>query len=1040
MNKKINLIEGAMKYRQIVLAFVFVMMVLGAIGLINMPRREYPEFTIRQGVIVGIYPGATSLEVEEQLTKEVENYIFSYEEVDKEETHSVSKEGMMYIVVELHDNIHNSDKVWSKLRHGLAELKAQLPSGVVALVGNNDFGDTSALLITLSSEKKSYRQLEVILEDLEDDIRKINSVSKIKRFGIQDEEINVYIQEDKLNEYKIDPISILSVFKMHEFQDYSGELDNGELVYPVHVPSHFESEKDLMNQIIYSDPQGNNIRLKDIARIERKYKDPDSFIRNNDNNALLLSLEMQKGKNIVHFGNDVKEVLDQFSERADKDVEINIISDLPDVVDDSISHFLVEFLIAIVAVIIVTMILLPFRMAAVAGVTIPISILITLGIMQMVGIQLHVVSLAGLIVVLGMVVDNAIVVVDKHIEKLEFGETPWNAAWKAATELIVPVFSATLAIIAAFSPTILFLTGMAKDFVESFPVTIGIALIVSMLVAVLLVPLMCYIFIKRGLHEHKKGNSTEKKNFLDRAQAWYDAVLEWTFRNGKVTIGLGILSIVTGVLLFKNLDMKLFPAMERKQFPVEVYLAEGSSLDQTQTVVDSLAHLLLKDDRITNVASFIGTASPRFNDLYAPHQAAKNFGQLMVNTVSDEATIEILDEYSRRYRNHFPGANIKWKQLAAEDFESPIEIRISGDSIPQLKEIAEKVKQILQENEQITWARNDWGEMRQGIRVRLDENKANQLGYAKTLVATSLMASLDGLPLTTIWEGDYPVNVKLIKENEERDEVDDLKNQYISSPLTMEALPLRSIATLEPEWTEGMIAHRNGVRTVTVKAEVERGIVPSNVFKEIQPELEKLELPQGYLIDYGGDYETTEENLIPLIYSLLTSVVLIFFILLVEFKTSRRALLIMSTMLMSIPGVALGLTLTGYPFGLTSFVGIIGLVGIVVRNGIILVDYAMQLVVNEGYTYKEAGIAAGKRRMRPIFLTAMAAAMGVVPMIISRSPLWGPLGTVLCFGLIIGMILTLLILPVLYWKVSGNGPHRKKDIPSIQMNQLKIEK
>lgn len=1031
MKKKINLIEGAMKYRQIVLAFVFVMMVLGVIGLLNMPRREYPEFTIRQGVIVGIYPGATSLEVEEQLTKEVENYIFSYEEVDKEETHSVSREGMMYIVVELNDNIHNSDKVWSKLRHGLDELKAQLPAGVLALVGNNDFGDTSALLITLSSEKKSYRQLEEILEDLEDDIRKINSVSKIKRFGIQDEEINVYIQEDKLNEYNINPVSILSVFKIHEFQDYSGELDNGEQVYPVHVPPHFESEKDLMEQIIYSDPEGNTIRLKDIARIERNYKDPDSFIRNNGNNALLLSLEMQKGNNIVHFGDDVKEVLNRFSEHADKDLKINIISDLPDVVDASISHFLVEFFIAIVAVIIVTMILLPFRIAAVAGVTIPVSILITLSIMQMAGVQLHIVSLAGLIVVLGMVVDNAIVVVDKHIEKLEQDETPWNAAWKAATELIVPVFSATLAIIAAFFPMILFLEGMARDFVESFPVTIGIALVISMMVAVLLVPLMCYVFIKKGLHEPKKENSQEKKNFLDRAQAWYDNVLEWTFRHGKLTIGLGILSVVLGVLLFQTLEMKLFPAMERKQFPVEVYLPEGSSLDQTRAVVDSLDHLLRQDERVTNVASFIGTGSPRFNDLYAPHQAAKNFGQLMVNTVSEEATIEILDEYSRKYRNHFPGANIKWKQLAAEDFESPIEIRVSGDDIKQLKEITEKVKRIVQDNEQTTWVRSDWGEMRQGIRVRLNENKANQLGYAKTLVGLSLMTSLDGLPLTTIWEGDYPVNVKLIKEQDKRDEIEDIKDHYISSPLTMEALPLRSIATLEPEWTEGMIAHRNGIRTITVKAELERGIIPSSIFKGIQTELEKLELPNGYFIDYGGDHESTEENLIPLIYSLLTSVVLIFFILLVEFKTSRRALLIMSTMLMSVPGVALGLTLTGYPFGLTSFVGVIGLVGIVVRNGIILIDYAMQLVVNEGYTYKEAGIAAGKRRMRPIFLTAMAAAMGVVPMIISRSPLWGPLGAVLCFGLIIGMILTLLVLPVLYWKVSGSGPHSKKDIPAI---------
>lgn len=1030
MNKKINLVEAAMRYRQIILAFVICMMVLGIFALKNMPRREYPEFTIRKGVIVGIFPGATSLEVEEQLTTTVENYIFGYEEVNKEKTQSNSSEGMMTIFVELNDNVHDADRFWSKLRHGLDELKMQLPTGVLALVGNNDFGDTSALLITMSSDKKSYRELEEVLKDLEADIRKINSVSKIKRYGTQKEEIYVYIQQEKLNEYNINPTVIFASFKLQESLNYSGQLDNGEIILPVHVPPRFKAEEDLMEQIIYSDPLGNIIRLKDVARIERKYEDPDSFIRNNGNNALLLSLEMQKGNNIVRFGNDVKETLAKFSDKATDDVKINIISDLPDVVDHSISHFMVEFLMAILAVIIVTMMLLPFRVAAVAGVTIPVSILITLGIMQLVGIQLHIVSLAGLIVVLGMVVDNAIVVIDNHIEKLDQRETPWNAAWKAATELFIPVLSATAAIIASFFPMMLFLTGMGGDFVGTFPVTIGIALVVSLIVAVLLVPFMCYVFIKKGLHKEYSETGNTTKSFLDRVQNSYDSMLEWTFRNAKTTLTLGALSVLAGIALFGTVDQKLFPAMERSQFPVEIYLPEGSSLKKTEAVIDSLERMLMRDPRVTNVASFVGTGSPRFNDLYAPHMPAKNFGQLMVNTISNEATNEILQGYSEKYSQIFPEAVIKWKQLALEDFEAPIEVRISGDNLADMKQMAEKVEQTLKTNPDITWVRNDWGEMRQGISVQLDRNKASQLGYAKTLVAASLMTSLDGLPVTTIWEGDYPVRVVLLKEETQRDNIDDLENHYVSSPLTMESLPLRSIATLQPEWTEGSIARRNGVRTITVKADVQRNLIPSTIFKIIRPKIEELEIPEGLSLSYGGDYEASVRNMIPLSYSLATSILLIFFILIIQFKTTRRALLIMSTMLMSILGAALGLKLTGYPFGMTSFIGLMGLAGIVVRNGIILIDYAMHLVTQEGYTYQEAALAAGKRRMRPIFLTAMAAAMGVVPMIISGSPLWGPLGAVICFGLIVGMVLTLMILPVLYWKVSGNGP-KKEELASI---------
>ena len=490
-----------MRHRQIILAFVVVMMTIGVFALLNMPRNEFPDFTIRQGVIVGVFPGATSEEVEDQLTVKVENYLFGYEEVNKDKTYSQSSEGRMIIFVELNDDVHDADKFWSKLRHGLDELKMQLPAGVIALVGTNDFGDTSALLITMSSEKKGYRELSEIMKDLESEVRRIPSVSKIKRYGEQQEKIFVYIQTEKLNEYNIQPSSILASFKIQDALTYAGSLDNGDLILPVHLPARFQSEADLAEQIVYSDPQGNIIRLKDVARIERKYDKPDNYIRNNGNNALLLSLEMQKGFNIVQYGEEVSHAIEDFKSRIDKDVKINIISNQPEVVDHAISHFMREFLIAIISVILVTMILLPLRVSSVAAITIPISILITLGIMQMVGLQLDIVSLAGLIVVLGMVVDNAIVVIDNHIEKLDQGVAPWDAAWQAATELFVPVLSATAAIIASFMPLMLFLKGMAGDFIGAFPLTIAIALIISMVVAVLLVPVICYLFIKNGLHK-----------------------------------------------------------------------------------------------------------------------------------------------------------------------------------------------------------------------------------------------------------------------------------------------------------------------------------------------------------------------------------------------------------------------------------------------------------------------------------------------------------------------------------------------------------
>ena len=1026
MQKKTNLVEAAMKYYQIVIALVMVAIALGVFGLMNMPRNEFPDFTIRQGVIVGIYPGASSDEVEEQLTTEVENYIFGYAEVNKEKTHSESKEGKMFIYVELNDEVSNADQFWSKLRHGLDELKMQLPSGVLALIGTNDFGDTSALLITLSSKEKSYRELEDILKELEADVRKIPSVSKIKTFGEQKEKVFVYVQAEKLNEYHIQPAHIFAAFQMQDAINYAGDLDNGELVLPVHLPPKFQSVEDIEQQMIYADPQGNIIRIKDIARVEKKYEEPSGYIRNNSNSAILLSLEMQKGNNIVQYGEEVNRAIEKFQSKHSEDVEINIISNQPEVVDQSISHFLKEFIIAILSVILVTLLLLPFRVSSVAAITIPISILITMGIMQFMGIQLDIVSLAGLIVVLGMVVDNAIVVIDNHLDQLDHGETPWNAAWKSATELFIPVLSATAAIIASFMPLMFFLKGMAGDFVGSFPITIAIALTISMFVAVFLVPFMCYLFIKQGLHE--RAHKRKRASLLDLVQKFYDKGLVLAFRFPKTTLLIGLSSIIAAVLIFQSIDQKMFPAMDRKQFAVEVYLPEGSSLSKTERVMDTLEQILMKDSRITNVASFIGNGSPRFHQVYAPHMPAKNYGQILVNTTSIKVTEEILDDYVQKYRNAFPDAEVKWKQLAMENFKAPIEIRISGDDIKSLHETADRVKEILQKNEKITWVRDSWQEKRPGLMVDLDKNKAMQLGYTNTMVNTSLMIALNGMPITTIWEDDYPINVTLIEEEEEHDELEDLNNQYVTSFLSMNSLPLRTVGHIKPEWTEGSICRRNGVRTISVLADVERGAIYAKVLSQVKPQIDALEMAEDQEINYGGELEQMIENYIPMGYSLAFSLVLIFFILILQFKTSRRALVIMSTMLLSLFGAALGLKIVGYPFGLTSFIGIIGLMGITVRNGIILVDYAMQLVSKEEYSFKEAGIQAGKRRMRPIFLTSMAAAMGVVPMILSDSPLWGPLGTVICFGLIFGMILTLYILPVLYWKTTGKDQAQQSSL------------
>ena len=1030
--EKVGIIQAAMRNKNIILLITVVLMLIGVVALLKMPRNEFPQFTIRQGVVVGVYPGATSAEVEAQLTREVENYIFSYQEVKKAKTYSQSKEGMMYIFVELNDNVKNADQFWSKLKHGLSELKMTLPTGVVALIANSDFGDTSAMLITLSSDTKSYKDLEEQLKKLEAECRKIPATSKIKHFGLQKEKIFVNVKPEKLNEYNIKTISLLGSYQSNGMINSAGVLKDGKTNLAVHLPANFESEKDLVNQIVYSDPRGNVVRLKDIASIERRYDDPDSYIKQNGKKTILLSLEMQPGNNIVEFGKDVEKALATFQKQCPKDIQVAKISELPKYVDDSVSNFMEEFLIAIVAVILVTLILLPFRVALVAAITIPIAVLITLGCLYFLGVELNTVSLAALILVLGMIVDNSIVVIDNHVEKIDHGFSVWHAAIKSAKELVAPIVVATLAIFAAFWPLGFMVPGSAGEFMQPMPIVVGVALLSSIAVALLLVPYLNYVFIKKGLKkaEGKKSN----KSMLDRLQAIFDAALEKAFRYPKTVLTITVATIVLAIILFKSLNQELFPEMERNQFAVEVYLPTGASIESTAKIVDSLENVLIKDKRVTNVTSFIGTSSPRFHTVYAPHMPSPNYGQLLVNTISDKATRAVVNEYNVKYSNNFPNAHVKWKILAMQ-FQPSIEIRISSDSIKDIRKVQSQVDSMIKRTKGIAWARNDWNEKLQNINVTIDRDRANILGYQKGFVGTSLMVGLDGIPLTTIWENDYPVEVRLTQDNGAVKDINSIQNQYITSMSSFKAMPLRSFATCSPQWTEGTIVRRNGTRTMTIQIDNVPGFISNNIFEELRPQIDALKLPEGTSINYGGDLEASFESLVPMAIALLLSIVLIFFIILFQFKKIKLSLLIMSTMLLVLPGVAIGLTVTGYAFSITAFIGIISLCGMVVRNGIILIDYARELHEKEKLTVRAAALAAGKRRMRPIFLTAAAAAVGVIPMIASRSPLWGPLGTVICFGLLISMVLTLFALPVLYSFAYSDKKNKKSKwaIPTSAM-------
>ncbi len=1031
MKKKGQLIEWAMEHHVIPLAIATVLFALGIFGLFNMPRNEFPDFTIRQGVIVGIYPGASSEQVEEQLTKKVEEYLFSNNEVDKTKTYSYSRDGMMYIFVEVADRVNGPDTkaFWNKIKNGMLLLQGQLPKEVKGFYVNSDFGSTSALLLAVESPTRNYKELERNVEAIEAELRHVKDVAKISHTGNLNEQIGVYVDNNKLLQYGITANTIMQVLQNEGAISAAG-IEKGTVIdRPIHLTSFYKTEADLAEQVIRRDDNGNLVRLRDIATLKREYEEPDSYVTSNGTKSIIVSLEMATGKNVVQFGKELEKRLDKVKQHLPPDIKLVKLANQPEVVDESINHFMKEFGFALIGVITIAVLLLPFRVASVAAATIPITISATLGIMYLAGIELDTVTLAALIVVLGIVVDDPIVVIDNHVEKLDHGMSVWEAAKSSAIELFPSVFTATLAISATFFPLMFFMTGIAKDFISVFPVTIIIALSLSLLISMVLVPYFNTLFIKRGLH--KENKKKDKKSLLDHLQAFFDHHIGQAIDHYRITVLFAVLAVVAGVFIMSILPQQLFPKVERNQFAIEVYLPSGYSLAQTDSTIKAMERIMAKDGRIVNYTSFIGTSSPRFHTVYAPNLPAKNYAQILVNTISEKATEEIIIDYQKKYSNVFPAAYVRMKQLNMVNAPAPIEVRIAGDNIEALKQVSDKVIAIGKRHPAITWVRTDYYEMEQGIKLDVKNQEAARLGLSQGDVANTVAMNMQGLTATQIWEGTYPLNVMIKTPKAERSNSSNLLALNIPSQQTKSVVPLRQVADIKPEWHNGQVVRRNSIRTLTVRMDVTQDAVANKVLSEIQPDIEKIKLPQGVEINYGGELELQNENMGPMGLSLFMSIILIFLILIWHFQHIKHALLSITTMPLSILGASFGLLVTGYPFGFTSFLGLLALCGIVVRNGIILIDHAEELRLHEGKTVREAATLSAERRMRPIFLTSSAAAVGVIPMILSRSSLWGPLGTVICFGLMVSMLLTLFVLPTLYWLF-----FREEELKTVQKGNL----
>ena len=611
-------------------------------------------------------------------------------------------------------------------------------------------------------------------------------------------------------------------------------------------------------------------------------------------------------------------------------------------------------------------------------------------------------------------------VIDNYVELLDHKVPKQEAAWRSASDVFVPVLTATITIIASFLP-LLIITGSVGEFVMALPITVAVALAVSFIVAVFVTPLLCSFFIKKGLHDHDAAEvpGKEKKGLLDRLQDKYGILINIFMNKKWLALSMGVCAVAIGVVLFAIVPQQFFPSAERNQFVIDVWMPQGTRIEATDAVMGRIEKALASRKGVEHYATFVGQSAPRFYYNVNPQQPDGAYGQFIVNTASVKDTDRLVKELRPALAVLTPEAMVIVKELQqGSQMEAPLEVRIAGDDVVELKRLGEKVQGILEGVANTQYVHRDYFNDSYLVDVNVNDELANRLGITDASVSQTLAGAFDGAAVSTFWEGDRAVSIKLRLDPASRSSFGDISNTYVNSELTRARVPLRAVANLVPEWQTSRIVRRNGVPTLTIQAFPKPGVYASKILEQAMPQIKALELPTGYRIYYGGEKDNQDEVFPQMIAALGISLLAIFLVLLVQFRNISEPLVVMASIPLTLFGAMFGLLVTHNPFGFTSFMGVISLCGIVVRNGIILVDYCNERIA-EGAGLEQAAREAGARRLRPIFLTSMAAAMGMVPMILSGSSLWSPLASVMSFGLIFSMCFTLLVIPVLFTVVKS---------------------
>ncbi|WP_085343091.1 efflux RND transporter permease subunit VmeI [Vibrio sp. ArtGut-C1] len=985
----------------------------GIAAFFGLGRLEDPAFTIKDAMVVTSYPGATPQQVEEEVTYPIEKAIQQLTYVD--EVNSISSRGLSQITVTMKNNYGPDDlpQIWDELRRKVNDLKGTLPPGVNEPQVIDDFGDVYGILLAVTGDGYSYKELLDYVDYLRRELELVDGVSKVSVSGQQQEQVFIEVSMKKLSSIGLSPDTVFNLLSTQNVVSDAGAIRIGDEYIRIQPTGEFQSVDELGDLLITESGAQGLIFLKDVAEIKRGYVEvPSNIINFNGSLALNVGVSFAEGVNVVEVGKAFDHRLAELKYQQPVGIEISEIYSQPKEVDKSVSGFVVSLAQAVGIVIIVLLFFMGLRSGLLIGLILLLTVLGTFIFMKYLAIDLQRISLGALVIALGMLVDNAIVVVEGILIGTQKGRTRLQAATDIVTQTKWPLLGATVIAVTAFAPI-----GLSEDSTGEYCGTLFTVLLISLMLswftAISLTPFFADIFFKG--QKTKQGEGEENDPYNGVIFVIYKKFLQFCMRRAWFTVVVLIAGLAASVYGFTFVKQAFFPSSTTPIFQLDVWMPEGTDIRATNTTLKELESWLAKQEHVDHITTTAGKGLQRFMLTYAPEKSYAAYGEITTRMENYEALKPLMAKFREYLKANYPEINYKLKQIElGPGGGAKIEARIIGSDPTVLRTIAAQVKDIMYADPQATNIRHDWRERTQVLEPQFNESQARRYGITKSDVDDFLSMSFSGMTIGLYRDGTTLMPIVARLPEDERIDIRNIEGMKIWSPAQSEFIPLQQVTMgYDMRWEDPIIVRKNRKRMLTVMADPDilGEETASTLQKRLQPQIEAIQMPPGYSLEWGGEYESSGDAQESLFTTMPMGYLFMFLITVFLFNSIKEPLIVWLTVPLALIGVTTGLLALNTPFGFMALLGFLSLSGMVLKNGIVLLDQ-IEIEMKSGKEAYDAVVDAAVSRVRPVCMAAITTILGMIPLL--PDIFFKPMAVTIMFGLGFATVLTLIVVPVLY--------------------------